>query len=355
VLGSYDIDDFAPSPDGGSSVATTTTTDAAMGDASDAGDQAATSCDNLASDPKNCGTCGHNCLGGSCVAGACQPVVVSIRPDDSLPTVASLVARGGAVYYTDYVPDGGHVWKQQLSGGDPVALASDPSPRGLVVDDQYVFWTSTSANAIYRVPIGGGKSEPLALNQDAHMLAADADHLYWSSEKDNVVRKIAKIGGAGATDLSNYSTPREVAVDETAVYFSIGVAVMSVPLDGGTLETVKGGYLGTNGLSVANGFAYVCDPVLNAVSKINLKDQSATAIANARVGARWCLADGAFVYFIEGTTGGTLSRAHMTGRIDKLATATHITAIATDATSVYWAAPDVYSSRNETRIYRLAK
>ncbi|HEX7508686.1 MAG TPA: hypothetical protein VF550_18080, partial [Polyangia bacterium] len=36
-----------------------------------------TACTDLLSDPKNCGTCGHDCLGGACSAGACQPVAVT--------------------------------------------------------------------------------------------------------------------------------------------------------------------------------------------------------------------------------------------------------------------------------------
>lgn len=33
-------------------------------------------CIDVSSDPKNCGTCGHDCLGGSCTEGKCQPVAV---------------------------------------------------------------------------------------------------------------------------------------------------------------------------------------------------------------------------------------------------------------------------------------
>ena len=37
----------------------------------------ASSCTNLQTDAQNCGTCGHSCLGGACVNGACSPVVVT--------------------------------------------------------------------------------------------------------------------------------------------------------------------------------------------------------------------------------------------------------------------------------------
>jgi hypothetical protein len=34
-------------------------------------------CVDLMSDSKSCGECGHDCLGGSCAAGQCQPVMIA--------------------------------------------------------------------------------------------------------------------------------------------------------------------------------------------------------------------------------------------------------------------------------------
>ena len=36
-----------------------------------------TACTDLLSDPKNCGTCGHDCLGGACSGGKCQPIAIT--------------------------------------------------------------------------------------------------------------------------------------------------------------------------------------------------------------------------------------------------------------------------------------
>ena len=33
------------------------------------------SCTDTMTDPKNCGTCGHDCQGGSCATGMCQPLI----------------------------------------------------------------------------------------------------------------------------------------------------------------------------------------------------------------------------------------------------------------------------------------
>jgi len=64
--------DAGPSVDGSSS-------------GSDAPAEAAPPCDaaNVANDPHHCGACGHDCLGGECTAGVCQPVILARSPQDA--------------------------------------------------------------------------------------------------------------------------------------------------------------------------------------------------------------------------------------------------------------------------------
>lgn len=42
-----------------------------------AGAAGSTGCGNLQSDDRNCGSCGHDCLGGGCIAGQCQPKLIA--------------------------------------------------------------------------------------------------------------------------------------------------------------------------------------------------------------------------------------------------------------------------------------
>jgi hypothetical protein len=53
--------------------------DASANDAPSATDAPAEAmaCGDVANDPRNCGRCGHDCVGGACSAGVCQPVVVA--------------------------------------------------------------------------------------------------------------------------------------------------------------------------------------------------------------------------------------------------------------------------------------
>lgn len=81
------LDGLAPSgspqtQDGGSDQSIT---DAPVSqDATDAADASCVPVD-AATDPKNCGRCGHDCLGGTCSNGVCQPVVLT-TPDPTSAT-----------------------------------------------------------------------------------------------------------------------------------------------------------------------------------------------------------------------------------------------------------------------------
>lgn len=60
-------------------------------------------CDDTSSDPKNCGVCGHDCLGGECKAGACTPTVVL--------EARALEPAGVEFYGTIAIDDGTVVWR----------------------------------------------------------------------------------------------------------------------------------------------------------------------------------------------------------------------------------------------------
>lgn len=124
-------------------------------------------------DPKNCGACGRDCLGGACVGGACQPALIFERdfPEaaGSVRRRCELLVEGDFVYLAvGFHPFGhGAVLRFAKDGTDPdgmllaenqrapLSLAADGDPEG------YLYFTNWSWNAeqngsVSRVKKGGG-------------------------------------------------------------------------------------------------------------------------------------------------------------------------------------------------------
>lgn len=86
--------------------------DDASRDASDDVRGAAAPCVDTSSDSKNCGECGHDCLGGECKAGACMPTVVL--------EARSLEPAGVTFDGPIAIEDGTVLWLDSSDGEDSV-------------------------------------------------------------------------------------------------------------------------------------------------------------------------------------------------------------------------------------------
>jgi hypothetical protein len=74
----------------------------------------------FATDPKNCGTCGHDCMGGTCSGGVCQPFLVG----NADASASSIAANANGIYW---VTKGGTQVVSCPSGGcvgSPSVLAA---------------------------------------------------------------------------------------------------------------------------------------------------------------------------------------------------------------------------------------
>jgi hypothetical protein len=114
-------------------------------------------CSNTCLDPRddatNCGSCGHNCLGGACATGGCQPAVVV----NSLAEYSSLFGVDGSyVYYSNctgfYTCDITRVDKTAVNGTGSV-IKSDLAPAFGVIGN--TFFLARSAQPSYLCTLGG--------------------------------------------------------------------------------------------------------------------------------------------------------------------------------------------------------
>jgi hypothetical protein len=241
-------------------------------------------------DPHNCGACGHDCLGGACAAGVCQPVVISTSAQGNIGVavgatevfwtnedgiVRSAPIAGGAAtaiatgqgnpggiavdaartYWVRAGIYGGSVLSLPLGGGTPfVIAAAQHEPEVIAIDATSVYWTTTYGGTVMRAPLGGGPATVLASGQDhPYGIAVDASHVYWtnlgSMAASGLLQRVPLGGGPAETLAFGLSYPGRLALDTSSVYWletdgnqpPSMPSVMKMPLAGGARVTLASG------------------------------------------------------------------------------------------------------------------
>jgi hypothetical protein len=182
-------------------------------------------CTSLATDPSNCGGCGQDCGGGSCVAGMCQPVQIATQ------AFASSMALVGSEMYTT---SRGHpnlpftLWMdptpESQIGTLPVKVDDSLGGGALATDGSYVYYFNGVDSNLYRASptaaapqLVGPATQPSSLTvagQTAYW--ADAQGLLWSRPVANSAAPPTQIDQAQGPITSGFAT------DGTLFYFFAG-------------------------------------------------------------------------------------------------------------------------------------
>ncbi len=162
---------------------------------------------NLASDNHHCGACGHDCLGASCISGACQVIALARVDDGSVNNTThaanSLAVDANNVYWTYYNRSNnypyvhhnqGWVAKVSIGGGARSTVAGiGAEPMGLAVDATHVYFSTqtyspwSTSVSLNRASIGGGQlvqigstSLSSSIAEDGKTVSLVGDWVYWN-------------------------------------------------------------------------------------------------------------------------------------------------------------------------------
>ena len=240
-------------------------------------------------DARNCGRCGHDCLGGTCAAGRCQPVRLAIDRsnllwmavdathvyfyENGLQRIARVAKTGVTVEIVSGTPGGyppaaldeTNIYLN-VAGGVRVVPKSNLGQGSMILAGYAAI--AADADNVYAVPspqtsggiiIGrsakpGGAVQPIGNATIGDVTTQDKDFLYVASYDG--IRKLDKRGSAPDAAPSPLFTPAvepgDVAVDAKYVYYASAAtgAIKRVPKQGGTADVLASGVDAPNTVAV---------------------------------------------------------------------------------------------------------
>jgi hypothetical protein len=309
----------------------------AVGDASgDAG------CGDLQTSKTSCGRCGHDCLGGDCKAGVCQPFSLAAQQ----PGPSSIAIDGRNAYF---IVDGGGLRRVALAGGsaEPVGATSVPGLANLRVDGARLVATApmngfvsvlgadamASASEIGLQPLvtfTGGNAYDFAVDASAYSLAQAGACMF---QGPGCLRSAPKTPSPPVTDLESVGADARLAVADAGLVIATGTSLrLRVQGSAKTIAMLPGP---ATSIATSGASAYVAIPSLGLVLAVALPSGPLTTLASALPSPRLVVAAAGGVYWVgdQGIAGCDPTRCQET----TVAYATaRPTSLAADARALYW-------------------
>ena len=270
-------------------------------------------CVDVGTSAANCGGCGHDCQGGTCSEGVCQPV--------SLGTTAAL-----------------------------------DHPGDIQIDSTNIYFTfgwGTNQSGLGKLPLAGGTPTPIVTGKSwINRLVSNSTSLFWSEYgsqpgANGSVSTIAKTGGASTSLAGNLAYPTSLAVDATHVYYAAqGWLIARAPISGGTPETLfttSGAYDAFDITIDAANIYFSLTGKAGSIQKVPLTGGTASVLATNANYPYSIAANSTHVYWADIGTAptyadGTINRVPIVGgKVEVLAVAQcQPEAVRVDASYVYW-------------------
>lgn len=295
---------------------------------------------NLQSSATSCGACGRACVAsGACATGAC-PVTKYLTAQ----LLGGLAVDSTYVYWGDRNSNGA-VRREPVGSGTVEDVAADNSATLLAVDATRIVWLHLNTEIDSQL-LSGGSPTVLASASGIRAIALAAGTVFFGTSAGAIAR-VTEDGASGVVPMTSGVVVDTFAVDTTDLYFSTNTGlVYSLPV--GAQNATPTVVANTTAVAVAVDATHVywASGAGDLVSQPKGGTQSTTLLSGQSLTLTQNLAtDGVSLYWA--TTTGDIVRMPVTGGATLvLATKqpTPITAIALDATRVYWITSNVVAS-----------
>ena len=301
--------------------------------------------------PKSCGGCGHDCLGGACSNGTCQPVTLAT----GLGAPGQIVVDQSYVHWTDSDPaNAGLATLNRMStdGKGVAQITNNEKMAVLASDGEFVYWGVFGTNFyssdgfIYRVKSGSnGPVVPVRNSVAAGAMAVNATSLFWGDDANDALNQCSKDGTSNDTALLSGGIVAGAIGDDSSLWVNSTAGLSLIQLGQSTTVTITsalglktasdGSYLAMDSAHVYAWFgpAPRYNTHLLQFSKPNLTNP--VELATATTGQQIHSAGG-YVYFVDS---GALHRVPVdksTGPKPVAGAAATVVDLASNGGVLYW-------------------
>ena len=307
-----------------------------------------TGCETSLGDPKNCGSCGHDCKTSACNSSMmCEPISLGQNAEvgshlahyqtklfwlsesststwsiqqmpktggtptalgtGAQPLMSALLVEATGAYVVAQAD--ARVLKTPLTGGQSVVVGAPTgglSGSGLALSSQYAFWFSIDGGKakLYR-SLKTGSSPVLVVTDDLAKtpsgVTADEQAVYWSDATAGLIQTVSHTGTGRKTLAAGQTGARDLTADADNLYWATGSngAVAMVSKSGGavtTLATHAGEYLA--GLVFDAGFVWYASSS-EKIRRVPKTGGTSFVMAQGQSGLGSITGDGEYIYWLR--------------------------------------------------------
>jgi hypothetical protein len=287
---------------------------------------------------------GTSCGTGTCEMGECA---VTLASGLSLPYAIALDSQ--YVYFSQDNGGAGSLAAVPIGGGGVATIASGlPEPSSIEVVGPTLYWINGGTGSLNSIPIGGGMTSTLySTTSLISELATDQKNIYWTLQDTQtpsagMIMKVSLSGGVVSTIATGQTYPEAVTTSGGNFFWTETSGNVVELTSGGTLSTLASSQFGY-AIAVDDVNVYWSDGVSNVLQVPIGGGSTTTLVSNLTNPGGLVLDDGNLYFTSRGTVGKVIVS---TGQVVDLMEGTDTPSlapqdIAVDATSVYWASPDM--------------